>query len=191
MNFDEVKDQIYPWIKVLYKPDEKDANSKYEVSLPEEDTLIYQNWLANLAVFYVVDAGDNFVFILKRDMPSDLTVDQLHALAIANLSRDVDFRFNETVFGGYGILAGGDHEAGSLCLDSVWQWCSDQLQDNLVVAVPAKDIVMMVPASDSEQITALKKMVLEYFETGDRLLTNQLFLFDKQEGKWTVHGQAD
>ena len=190
MNFDEVRDQIYPWIKVIYKPGEEDGNSRYEVSLTGEDAPIYQNWLGNLAIFYVVDTGDKFVLILKSDVPSDLTVDQLHALATANLSRDVDFRFNETVFGGYGILAGGDHEAGSLCLDGVWQWCSDQLQDNLVVGVPTKDIVMMVPASDSEQITSLKKMVLEYFETGDRLLTNQLFLFDKQESKWTVYGQA-
>lgn len=191
MNFEDIKDKIYPWIKVVYEPGEEVPNSTLEIELSKEESPVHQTWLGNLAIFYAVDEGDNFSLILDRDMPTDLTLDQLHDLSIINLDRDVEFRFNETVFGGYGLIAGGDHEAGSLCLDGIWHWCADQLQDNLVVAVPAKDMIMMVPASDNDKISKLKEFVIELFKDGERLLTKQLYLFDRIKNTWTLWGQAE
>ena len=191
MNFDEIKDKIYPWIKVVYEPDEEVPNSTQEIELKDEEQPIMQNWLGNLAIFYAVDEGEQFSLMLKRDLPQNISIGELHDIATTNLDRDVEFTFNETGFGGYGLIAGGDHETGSLTLTGIWEWCADQIKDNLIVAVPAKDLIMMVPENDKVKINSLKNFVTEIFKEGERLLTKQLYRFDKLNNKWTRWGQAD
>lgn len=190
MNFDEIKNKIYPWIKVVYEPNEIIPGSTQEIELQTEEQPIMQNWLGNLVIFYAIDEGDHFSLILRRDLPQNITIDELHDLATTNLSRNIEFTFNETGFGGHGLIAGGDHEAGSLTLTGIWDWCAEQIQDNLIVAVPAKDLIMMVPENDSVKINSLKNFVTEIFKDGKRLLTKQLYRFDKSNSKWTLWGQA-
>src|SRR5688572_16446794 len=98
MNFDELRNNIYPWIKVVYEPDEEVPNSTQEIDLKGEEQPIMQSWLGNLAIFYAVDEGDHFNLILKRDLPVGLTIEELHDIATTNLDRDVEFTFNETGF---------------------------------------------------------------------------------------------
>ena len=190
MNFEEIKDKIYPWIKVVYEPDEEVPNSTLEIELKDEEQPIMQNWLGNLAIFYAVDEGDQFSLVLRRDLPTKVSIEKLHEIAISNLDRDVEFTFTETNFGGHGLVAGGDHETGSLCLTDIWNWCAENINDNLIVAVPAKDMVMMVPESDNEKIEQLKEMVTDIFQSGDRLLTRQLYKFDRQTSSWSLWGQV-
>lgn len=192
MNFEEIKDKIYPWIKVVYEPGEEVPNSTQEIELKEEEEQpIMQNWLGNLAIFYAVDEGDQFSLVLKRDLPTKVSIEELHEIATTNLDRDVEFTFNETGFGGHGLIAGGDHQAGSLTLKGIWEWCADQIQDNLIVAVPAKDLIMMVPENDKDKLNSLKDFVTEIFKDGKRLLTKQLYRFDKSNYEWTQWGQVD
>ena len=191
MNFDEIKNKIYPWIKVLFESSTSDAPLTNEIELKEDEQPIMQTWLGDLVIFYVIDEGDSFNVLLKRDLPTNLTVAELHDMAITNLDRDVEFKFNETRFGGHGLIAGGNHEAGSLTLKGIWNWCANDIQDNLIIAVPAKDIIMMVPENDIAKINALKDFVTEIFKDGERLLTKQLFRFDKSNSTWTLWGQVD
>ena len=191
MNFNEIKGKIYPWIKVVYEPGEEVPNSTQEIELKDEEQPIMQDWIGNLAIFYAVDESEQFSLILKRDLPQNISILELHDIATTNLDRDVEFTFNETGFGGHGLIAGGDHETGSLTLTGIWEWCADQIKDNLIVAVPAKDLIMMVPENDKDKINSLKDFVTEIFKDGERLLTRQLYRFDKSNNKWTLWGQAD
>ena len=54
------KDKIYPWIKVVYEPEEDVPNSTQVIELSEEDSPVRKTWLGNLDVFYVIDEGDSF-----------------------------------------------------------------------------------------------------------------------------------
>lgn len=120
MNFDQIKDKIFPWIKVVYKADENSPNSTQIIELKDEEQPILQNWLGNLVIFYVIYEGDKYNIILNRDLPKQISIEELHDIATSNLSRDVEFKFHETVFGGHGLIAGGNHEAGSLTLAGIW-----------------------------------------------------------------------
>lgn len=190
MIIDDIKDKIYPWIKVIYEPGETVPDSKHEIDLKPEDQPIMKSWLGNLAIFYAVDTGDSFSLIQTRDLTDYWTIDQIHEISLENLQRDVEFKFNKTNFGGHGLIAGGDHEAGSLCLTDIWDWCAENINDNLIVAVPAKDMVMMVPETDNDKIEKLKEMVTDLFQSGDRLLTKQLYKFDRQKSNWTIWGEV-
>lgn len=125
----------------------------------------------DLVIFYVVDDGYDFGMLFKRDLPKHLTEEELHQIAVNNLERDIEYKLHETNFGGYGLIAGGNHEAGAICLPGIWNWLSEHIDNDLIVAVPAKDLVMMVPANDTDKISNLKIAVYETFKNGQRLLT--------------------
>ena len=135
--------------------------------------------------------GDNFSLIQAKDLTEYWTIDRIHEVSLDNLQRDIEYKFTNTNFGGHGLIAGGDHEAGSICLTNLWDWCAENVNDNLIVAIPAKDMVMMVPENDSEKIEKLKEMVTDIFEYGDRLLTKQLYNFDRQTSSWSLWGQDE
>lgn len=191
MIIEEIQDKIYPWIKVVYGIGETIPDSEHEIDLDDEDRPITKPWLGNLSIFYAVDNGDNFSLIQTKDLTDNWTIDKIHETSLENLQRDIEFKFTKTNFGGHGLVAGGDHEAGSLCLTDIWDWCGENVNDNLIVAVPAKDMVMMVPESDNEKIEKLKEMVTDIFQDGERLLTKQLYKFDRQTSSWSLWGQVE
>jgi uncharacterized protein YtpQ (UPF0354 family) len=183
--FQTHKDKIYPWIKVIFSDDDP-RNTPTQITLSGDDSPISREWLGDLAIFYVVDTGDSFRVLLERDLPQDVSKEQLHNFAVDNLNRDIEFKLHETNFGGHGLIAGGDHEAGSICLSGMWDWLTEHLNDSLIVGVPAKDLVIMVPESDTDKIANLKIFVHEMFKEGERLLTKNIFRFDRETKEWTI-----
>jgi uncharacterized protein YtpQ (UPF0354 family) len=191
MMIDEIKDKIYPWVKVVYRPDDPIPDPKNEMDLEDDDRPIAKSWLGNLSILYAVDNGDSFSLIQKSDLTDYWTTERIHEISVDNLQRDVEFKLTKTTFGGHGLVAGGDHEAGSLCLTEIWDWCAENINDNLIVAVPAKDMVIIVPENDNEKIDKLKEMVTDIFQDGDRLLTKQLYKFDRQKSTWSLWGNVE
>jgi uncharacterized protein YtpQ (UPF0354 family) len=179
------RNKIYPWVKVFFTGDDP-RNTSIQIELKGKDSLIKKDWLADLGILYVADMENSFQVLLERDLPNGMTTEELHQIAVDNLNRDIEFKLHDTNFGGYGLVAGGDHEAGSICLRNMWDWLTEHLNDNLIVGIPAKDIVVMVPESDSDRIANLKIFVHEMFKDGERLLTKHIFKFDRQTKEWTI-----
>ena len=179
------RDKIYPWVKVVFGDDDP-RNTTVQIELTGEDSPVNRAWLGDLAIFYVADMGDNFQVLLKRDLPHHISEEQLHQIAMENLNRDVEFRLQETNYGGYMLIAGGNHEAGAICLPGMWQWLTDHLGQSLLVAIPAKDLVLIVPENDADGLANLKIFVHEIHKNGDRLLTENLFKYDKGTQEWTI-----
>jgi uncharacterized protein YtpQ (UPF0354 family) len=182
--FETHRNKIYPWVKVFFTREDNSPNTT--IKLIGEDEPIIKEWLGDLGILYVADLGSIFQVLLERDLPKHITKDELHQLAIENLDRDIEFKLHETNFGGYGLIAGGNHEAGSICLPGMWDWLSEHLNDDLIVAIPAKDLVIMVPASDIDKISNLKIFVHEIFKNGEKLLTRNIFKFDRNEKSWEI-----
>jgi uncharacterized protein YtpQ (UPF0354 family) len=179
------KEKIYPWIKVTFTAEEPN-DASVTIKLSAEDSPIMKNWLGDLAILYVADTGNSFQVILERDLPKEMTKKELRQLAVNNLNRDVEYKLNNTNFGGYMLVAGGDHEAGSICLPELWEWIAEHLDDNLIVAIAAKDLVMIVPERDPDKVSNLKIFVHEIFKDGERLLTRNIFRYDKNSKDWTL-----
>jgi uncharacterized protein YtpQ (UPF0354 family) len=184
--FETHKDKIYPWIKVFFTGDDDPRNTKTQIKLIGEDAPIKIDWLGDLGIFYVADMGDSFQVLLEGDLPKNVSKEELHQLSIDNLSRDIEFKLHDTNFGGHGLIAGGDHEAGSICLPDMWDWLAEHLNDNLIVGIPAKDLVVMVPESDTDKTANLKIFVHEIFKEGERLLTKNIFRFNRETKEWTI-----
>jgi hypothetical protein len=106
---------------------------------------------------------------------------------LKKMADQVEFNFTGTSYGGFGILAGGDHEAGALCLDFIWDYCAREIVKDLIVAAPARDCLFMAEADDADQVRDMKSLAKDIFEKGDTPLTNTLFLFNAATREFSVH----
>ena len=144
--FENIKDKIYPWVKETLV-DHKALNGKY---ISPNDTPII-SFVGDLMIIFVIERGEDKFEILKDNMlPPGTNIEELYHIACQNLVNDVKFVISNTMYGGFGILADGHHEASSLCFKHIWSMCVDKLQDDVIIMVPAKDMVLFVPASDQK-----------------------------------------
>lgn len=180
---DELMEKVYPWVKVAV-PDSDDSEEKtirtMYVCLPTRE------WLADLVILYVVDMGDRFQVVLYKNLPPEYDEQMLYEKACSNLIRDVEFTLQQTNYGASGVIAGGNHEAGALCIPEIWDSIADIIGEDFIISVPAKDIVTIVKVSDKEAFKSMKEHCLEIYNGGDRRLTKHLFLYSINEHKFSV-----
>ena len=182
--FDNIKDKIYPWVKESLV-DHVALNGKY---ISPKDTPIV-SFVGDLMIIFVIERGEDKFEILKDNMlPPDTDIEALYHLACQNLVRDVKFVISNTMYGGFGILADGHHEASSLCFKHIWSLCTDKLNDDLVIMVPVKDMVLFVPASNQKQIADMHAYGLEAYNRNKDKISDKLYRFTKNEKELMVYG---
>ncbi|HTJ14195.1 MAG TPA: hypothetical protein VL547_19285 [Dinghuibacter sp.] len=184
--FDEAKNDVIPWIKVTYPFTRDNCRDSVQQLFQGENMPVFQFWLDDLCIFYAVEKNDRYEFLLQKDMPKGMSLEALHKMAVRNLDRDISFELGKAHFGGYALIAGGNHESASVCLPHVWEWLCGELDDNLIVSIPAKHQVYICPERDQDNIVNMKILVHEYFKKGDRLLTRNIFRVDRRTLEWTV-----
>jgi hypothetical protein len=91
------------------------------------------------------------------------------------------------MYGGFGIIADGHHEASALCFKHIWSLCVDKLQDDILIMVPAKDMVLFVPASNQEQVNAMIQYGLEAFERNKEKISKAVYRFTKDTKELLVN----
>ncbi len=182
MDFDDFRDNIFPWIQrtspLTGVPDDKEAVKTGSMS---------RAFLADLRIFFAIDRQDHFELLQRSMLPPEMDDEALYALAKKNLTEQVEFTLTGTSYGGLGILAGGDHEAGALCLDFIWDAVVKTVGQDLVVAVPARDCLFMAVAADPDQVAAMTEISKGIFTSGEQVLTNTLFLFNADTRNFSVY----
>lgn len=174
--FENIKNHIYPWIKESLT-DHKALNGKF---ISEKDTPIV-SFVGDLMIVFVIERGEDTYEILKDNMlPPDADIEEIYQTACENLAKNVKFVISNTLYGGFGIIADGHHEASSLCFKQIWSMCADKLEDDLVIMVPAKDMVLFVPAGNQEQLEAMVAYGTEAYERNLDKISKKLLRFTRE-----------
>ena len=182
--FENIKDKIYPWVKETLV-DHVALNGKY---ISPKDTPIV-SFVGDLMIVFAIERGEDKFEILKDNMlPPGTDIEALYQLACQNLVRDIKFVISNTMYGGFGILADGHHEASSLCFKHIWSLCVDKLNDDIIIMVPAKDMVLFVPASNQKQIEDMRAYGLEAYKRNKDKISDKLYRFTKREKELVVYG---
>ena len=185
MHFDDIHDRIFLWVKAtVSNPQDNSTGLEQKTSVD----LVVKEFMADLVITIAVDEDESFSLLQRKDIPDEMSDDALFALAKKNLTEQVEFNLSGTSYGGYGILAGGDHEAGALCLEFIWDAVAKQAGEDVVVAVPARDCLFMAVASDQAQVAAMIDISRDIFTQGERTLTDTLFLFHADTRTFSVYG---
>ena len=180
---EEIKDQIYPWVKGELA-DTKALNGKY---ISEKDTPVV-SFISGLRIIFVIKWGEDVYEVLKDNMlPPDCDVEALYYVSCENLVRDVEFVIANTWYGGFAILADGWHEASSLCFKHIWQVCVDKLKDDLVIMAPTRETVLFAPAMQKEAVGKMKLHGEQAYEQAGDKISKELMMFSKDRKELTAY----
>ena len=183
--------KIYPRIKKNWA---KDPLSEVSLMPPYSSSPDYPQNLVMLRVkdsfvgMFVQDMGSVLTYITYDMLPEGTDVAKLGDTAFDNLARDIRYRTSESKIPGiYGILAGGDFEAESLCIDSIWQQISEDLNDDIMICIPTKDLVFYTKASDRRLVRKMLKNAADMFESNRKespglLFCKDVFLYRRKKG---------
>ena len=194
--FDTTKN--YPRLKKNWadNPLESVAMTPPDASSPNyPDQMVMIRWMDSYIGMFVQDMGNVLTYITYELLPEDTDVMELQKKAFENLARDITYRSAESKEPGIcGILAGGDFEAESLCINSIWAQVSDELNDDVLICVPTKDIVFYTAAGDSGRVKKMFRMAKDMYEQNQKetpylFFSNDVFLFDRKTKTLSISKQ--
>ena len=182
--------KIYPRIKKNLAKDplkEVSLMEPYGPAAEYPDNLIMIRFMDSLIGLFVQDVGSAYTYITYDMLPEGTDVAELERMAFDNLSADITYKSVESKEKGvFGIIAGGNFEAESLCINSIWKEVSEDLNDDLVICVPTKDIVYFTKANDKKLRNKMLKMADEMFErnrqeTPQLLFSKDVYIYSREK----------
>lgn len=138
-----------------------------------------------LAVVYAEDGAGGMRYLTSRDDVGERAA--LHKLALANLQRVLPKI--EVRAGRDGLLvvsAGGDYESSLLLFDDLWAGGQFKVAGDIVVAAPARDVLLVTGSRDRKGLKAMRTAA-EEFARGEHALSAGLLVYRK--GKFSKFGR--
>lgn len=142
--------------------------------LPEQ---VYEDFNADLVILYAEDSPKNIRYVTPKDLElSKIEREDLRALAKENLMRLIPKIERHGSNGLYMITAGGDYEASLLLMDSIWTDLQNDIQGEVVVAIPTRDLMLVTGSQFPQGLAKMKQMVIDASSKGSYRLTQKLFV---------------
>jgi uncharacterized protein YtpQ (UPF0354 family) len=133
-----------------------------------------------LTIVYAEDRSASMRFLMMNDDVGDRS--KLRELAVANLHRLLPkIEMREAASGIFLISAGGDYEASLLLADSIWSGGDIKVDGDIVVAVPAKNALLVTGSHNAAGLARLRALAADIV-AGAYGLTSTLFVY--REGKF-------
>ncbi len=171
-------DNIIPIIKDRrFLQDLEDINADFE------QNHIFEFYNSELVIFYAEDKENCINYLTKEDLKVlEISLKFLKEKAIENLNNLLSIeRSGDDKY--YMITAGGNYESSIILLD-IWDVENFPVDGNIVIGIPARDILLITGSNDSENLHRMYDVVNQINQTGDHLVSNKLF--ELNNGKFEV-----
>lgn len=185
-------EKIYPrlrknWAKNPLEEISLMATMENSPSYP--DNLIMFRIMDSFIGVIMVDLGDHYTYFTYDMLPENMSPEKIQDIAFKNLSTNVQYRQCESKEKGiYGIVAGGNFEAESILFDGIWENISNNLNDDIVISIPTKDIVLLTKLSDDKLRNKMIKMARKTFERNQKespylIFCKDIFIYSRENQK--------
>ncbi len=139
---------------------------------------VYDDLNPELVILYAVDSPQSIQYLTPAELEkAKIDHKDLRALAIENLKRLIPKMDRVGGKGFYLLTAGGDYEVSCLLLDSIWNQGQFPVDGDIVVAIPARDMLIITGSKDPQGLEKMKGLVEKTYNSGAYRLTKQLFVF--------------
>lgn len=174
--YQKIKDKIYPIIKVQLTDN---ALTDKGTSLKDNNSTQFDKLAGDLLLFYGIDNNSDYELIMSSYFPKTITKDTLKKVAIHNLEKLIgdSIRLSGTDFGGSMLICGYNFEGALLLIDKLWITLREQLNYDFLIAVPSKDLILIIDKSDKNQLDKLKQFIEEIHKNGEFLLSKKIYEF--------------
>jgi len=144
---------------------------------------VYDDLNEDLIVLYAEDSPKNIRYFSPNDLiKAQIDRKNLRSLACENLKKVIPNIERHGENGLYMMAAGGDYEASLLLFDGLWNGMQKEVQGDVVVAIPTRDLLVVTGSDDAEGIKRMKKIIADATAKGSYRLTQKMFVY--REGKF-------
>lgn len=151
---------------------------------------LYKENFGDMTLFFQIDRGDFWEVMIKENLPESISVDDVFSIALSNLYA----RYKCEIilshhFLGYEVLSEDTNFTASvLYLGNLWINLANRLNDNLIIALPARDTVLIVEESKKDTIDEMREVVKTiYTDSGKFQLSQMLYKFDLEDKTFSVY----
>ena len=176
-----LKNQEYmDGLKEVYKqsPPEKRADNK----------IVSRKYMSGLHIVYVIDSPGSMRQLSVGDMKEmKLDPEKVHQAALANMEKalgDIPKADAPELPGLFVVTAGDSYEAARLLLHQKWEKIAGEVEGDLIIAAPTRDLVFFTGSADENRVRILTEMARRVVEREPYSLTDKLF-------KWTPEGLVE
>jgi len=140
--------------------------------------MFWEALTADLFLFYAEDSPTRIRYLSRTELEkTGIAGGELRSLAgknLMNMLRNID---RHSLDGFYMITAGGIYEASLLLVDSFWSSGYLPVKGDFVIAVPARDVLLVAGSEDEEGLSRMRTVAKNHFETWDNRLTDKLLAY--------------
>ena len=137
---------------------------------------VFEDFNKELVIVYVRDAEHRVRFLMSNE---DLGVERsaLRQLAVENLGRLRPKIAMPNLGDGLAMLGvGGTYEASLLLFDSLWTDGQVKVKGDIVVAVPARDVLLVTGSNERKGLSLLRKVAAKLAAEHSHPITDKLFV---------------
>jgi uncharacterized protein YtpQ (UPF0354 family) len=146
---------------------------------------VFDEFGPDLVVVYAEDSPKNIRYLRPEDLErAGVRRSELRALAGENLARLLPPVERHGRDGLYMVTAGGTYEASLLLLDSIWKSGQMEVDGEVVVAIPTRDLLLVTGSENRRGLDRMRQAVGEAYEGGSYRLTRELFAY--RNGRFEV-----
>ena len=147
---------------------------------------LYEDFAGELVVVYAEDT-DKATRYLGSSEIQGFEPGRLRALAVENLMRLMPrIEMRQLAEGAYMITSHADYGASLILADDIWSGDQIKVNGDIVVAVPAKDVVLATGSRDRQNLKAIRQLTHDLAK-GNGGLSETLFAYRK--GRFVKFGR--
>jgi uncharacterized protein YtpQ (UPF0354 family) len=160
---------IFPVIK-----DDRFVEIGIAVNPNFEKNFIYKKYNDKLYIFFVENTETSISYLSQEDFEKlNIDFNELKRISIENLSNSMKIeKYGEN---GYFMLIADNNYESSLILLDIWNKENFDVKGEIVVGIPASNLLFVTGKNDFENIERLKKKINEINENGEHIVSKELF----------------
>ncbi len=139
---------------------------------------VFEDLNEDLVILYAQDSPRNIRYLISDNLAElGLKKGELRALAVENLRSllpDVELR-QGPLFSM--ITAGGDYEASLLLFEDLWTGGKLEVDGDIVIAVPARDLLLFTGSRNRPGVARLREVAAKAAKEASYSLTERLFVY--------------
>lgn len=170
------RDLVVPIIKDRQWPSEMQSLKREGLRQAPEN--VFEDFNGQLVVVYAEDGPTSIRYLTPDNLEKGgLSRTELRSLAIRNLKRilpEIELHKGPQVSM---ITAGGNYEACLLLLNDLWTDGRIQVEGDIVVAVPSRDLLLLTGSKTPGGIAKLREIAKASFQQAPYRLTDELFIY--------------
>jgi uncharacterized protein YtpQ (UPF0354 family) len=139
---------------------------------------VFEDLNKELVVVYAEDTDERTRYLSSTEI-SGFEPNKLRAIAIDNVMRLMPrIEMRQLAEGAFMITSHADYGASLILVDSIWSGDQIKVNGDIVVAVPAKDVILATGSRDSKNLKAMRQLASDLAK-GSGGLIDTFFVYRK------------